>query len=132
MSRTEEDMAGIEKVSTLTIAVRDQQEALRWFTDKLEFQIRSDLAAPGMRWLTIAPKKQTEIEFVLAAWFPELVGKNAPCVLETQDCRGTYQTLVSRGVIFKQQPTDKPYGVEAVFEDLYGNTYALVERPKPR
>lgn len=123
-------MAGIEKVSTLTIAVRDQREALQWFTEKLEFQTRADLAAPGMRWLTVAPKSQTEIEFVLASWFPDLVGKNAPCVLETQDCRGTHQALVDRGVIFRQQPTDKPYGVEAVFEDLYGNSYALVERKR--
>ena len=121
-------MSGIDKVATFTIAVRDQEEALRWFTEKLEFEKRMDVSAPGMRWLTIAPKGQKEVEFVLASWFPMHVGKNAPCVLETSDCRGTYQTLKDRGVKFSQRPTDKPYGVEAVFEDLYGNNYALVER----
>lgn len=121
-------MSGIDKVATFTIAVRDQEEALRWFAEKLEFEKRMDVSAPGMRWLTIAPKGQKEVEFVLASWFPMHVGKNAPCVLETSDCRGTYQTLKDRGVKFSQQPTDKPYGVEAVFEDLYGNNYALVER----
>lgn len=80
---------------TSTTAVKEQQEVLRWFTDKLEFQTRSDLAAPGMHWLTIAPKKQTEIESVLASWFPKLVGKNAPCVLETQDCRGIRRLSVA-------------------------------------
>ena len=120
-------MSGIDKVATFTIAVRDQEEALRWFTDKLEFEKRMDVSAPGMRWLTIAPKGQKEVEFVLASWFPMHVGQNAPCVLETSDCRGTYQTLKDRGVKFSQRPTDKPYGVEAVFEDLYGNNYALVE-----
>lgn len=121
-------MSGIDKVATFTIAVRDQEEALRWFTEKLEFEKRMDVSAPGMRWLTIAPKGQKEVEFVLASWFPMHVGKNAPCVLETSDCRGTYHTLKDRGVKFSQRPTDKPYGVEAVFEDLYGNNYALVER----
>lgn len=121
-------MSGIDKVATFTIAVRDQEEALRWFTEKLEFEKRMDVSAPGMRWLTIAPKGQKEVEFVLASWFPMHIGKNAPCVVETSDCRRTYQTLKDRGVKFSQQPTDKPYGVEAVFEDLYGNNYALVER----
>jgi hypothetical protein len=123
-----EDMSMIERVGTLTIAVKDQDEALRWFTEKLEFEKRVDISAPGMRWLTVAPKRQREIEFVLASWFPNLVGKNAPCVVLTQDCKGTYRTLKDRGVKFSQTPTEKPYGVEAVFEDLYGNGYALVER----
>jgi len=121
-------MAGIDKVATLTIAVRDQEEALRWFTEKLDFEKRLDIAASGMRWLTIAPRKQREVEFVLAQWLSDFVGKNAPCVVETQDCQETWGILKGRGVTFTQTPTDKPYGVEAVFEDLYGNTYALVER----
>ena len=120
-------MAGIDKVATLTIAVKDQDEALRWFTERLGFEKRIDLSASGMRWLTVAPKNQKEVEFVLASWFPSHIGKNAPCVVETQNCRETYEALKHRGVTFSQPPTEKPYGVEAVFEDLYGNTYALVE-----
>ena len=123
-------MTGIDKVATLTIAVKDQDEALRWFTEKLDFEKRTDLSAPGMRWLTVAPRKQQEVEFVLASWFPDHVGKNPPAVLETEDCRGTYRILQDRGVIFTESPTDKAYGVEAVFEDLYGNSYALIERKR--
>jgi hypothetical protein len=70
---------------------------LQWFTEKLEFEKGTDLAAPGMRWLTIAPRKQQEIEFVLASWFPMYIGKSAPCVVETADCRSTYQALKNRG-----------------------------------
>lgn len=121
-------MAGIDKVSTVTIPVKDQDEALRWFTEKLDFETRVDLPTPGMRWLTIAPKHQKEVEFALASWFPSQVGKNPPMVVETSDCRSACQTLMDRGVIFTQAPADKPYGVEAVFEDLYGNSYALVQR----
>ncbi len=121
-------MADIDKVATLTIAVKDQDEALRWFTERLGFEKRIDLSAPGMRWLTVAPKNQREIEFVLASWFPDHVGKNAPCVVETRNCRETYESLKRRGVSFSQSPEDKPYGIEAVFVDLYGNAYALIER----
>ena len=121
-------MAAIEKVAILTIAVKDQDEALDWYTDRLGFEKKADLSTPGMRWLTVAPKDQKEVEFVLASWLPDHVGRNAPCVVETSNCRETYEALKTRGVAFSQRPTEKPYGVEAVFEDLYGNSYALVER----
>lgn len=121
-------MTAIDKVTTLTIAVEDQEEALQWFVEKLGFEKRQDLSAPGMRWLTVAPRQQKEVEFVLASWLPAHVGKNAPCVVETHDCRAAYNTLRSRGVEFSQPPEQKPYGVEAVFQDFCGNTYALIER----
>jgi len=60
-------MPGIDKVATLTIAVKDQDEALRWFTEKLGFEKRLDISAPGMRWLTVAPIKQKEVELVVRA-----------------------------------------------------------------
>jgi len=121
-------MPGIDRVTTVTIAVENQEEALRWFTEKLGFEKRLDLATPGMRWLTVAPKRQTETDFLLASWFPGHVGKNATCVVGTADCRATYAELAGRGVKFNQEPQDQPYGVEAVFQDLCGNTYALVQR----
>jgi uncharacterized glyoxalase superfamily protein PhnB len=120
-------MAGIDKVSTVTIAVKDEIEALRWFTEKLGFEKRLDLSGPGLRWLTVAPKNQREVEFLLATWFPENVGKNATCVVDTLDCRKTYEELKGRGVKFKQEPQQRPYGIEALFQDLCGNPYALVE-----
>ena len=103
------------------------QEALRWFTEKLGFHKKLDVPGPGVRWLTVAPPKQEEVQFLLATWFPELVGKNATYVVDTQDCRATYAQLKARGVRFDQEPTERPYGIEAVFKDLCGNTYALVE-----
>jgi predicted enzyme related to lactoylglutathione lyase len=93
----------------------------------LGFEKRLDLAGPGLRWLTVAPKNQKEVQFLLATWFPEKVGKNATCVVDTLDCRKTYEELNGRGVKFKQEPQERPYGLKAVFQDLCGNTYALVE-----
>jgi predicted enzyme related to lactoylglutathione lyase len=89
-----------------------------------------DLSGPGMRWLTVAPPKQTEVDFLLASWFPELVGKNATCVVDTDDCHTAFGELKRCGVEFTQEPAERPYGVEAVFQDLYGNRYALVERKR--
>jgi catechol 2,3-dioxygenase-like lactoylglutathione lyase family enzyme len=124
-------MQPFDKVSTVTIAVRDQDEALTWFTEVLGFEKRVDqrLAhrGPGLRWLTVAPPQQAEVEFLLASWFPDLVGKNPTWVLSTRDCQGGYEDLKSKGIEFVQSPTPRPWGIEAVFVDLYGNKYALVQ-----
>ena len=120
-------MAGISRLARITVAVADQDEALRWFTEKLDFVKREDQPGPAMRWLTISPREQPDVQLILATWFPEHVGKNAPAVLHTDDCRKTYDELEARGVEFTQTPQARPYSVEAVFKDPYGNHYALVE-----
>jgi len=111
-------MAGIEKISTITIAVKDADEALQWFTEKLGFEKRQDISIPGTRWLTVAPPGQKEVEFLLASWFPDKIGKAATTVVDTKDCRATYKVLKERGVTFAQGPEERPYGIEAVFKDL--------------
>jgi uncharacterized glyoxalase superfamily protein PhnB len=125
--RKEIEMTGIEKISTITIAVKNADEALKWFTEKLGFEKRQDISIPGTRWLTVAPPRQKEVEFLLASWFPDKIGKAGTCVVDTKDCRATYQNLKRRGVSFSQEPQERPYGVEAVFQDLHGNSYALVQ-----
>ena len=120
-------MLAFDKVSTVTIAVQDQDEALTWFTEMLGFEKRMDQRGNGFRWLTVAPPQQAEVEFLLASWFPDRVGKNATWVLSTRDCQGGYEELKSRGVEFTQSPQPRPWGIEAVFVDLYGNQYALVQ-----
>ncbi len=120
-------MQAIDRVSTVTIAVGDQDEALTWFTEKLGFEKKVDVRSPQFRWLTVAPPQQVDVEFLLASWYPDLVGKNATWVLSTRDCQGSYEELKSRGVEFSQKPEMRPWGIEAIFSDLYGNRYALVQ-----
>ena len=120
-------MQAIDKVSTVTIAVTNQDEALEWFTEKLGFEKRMDVRSPEFRWLTVAPAQQVDVEFLLASWFPDHVGRNATCVLSTRDCAGGYEELKAKGVEFTQKPEVRPYGIEAVFADLYGNKYALLQ-----
>jgi predicted enzyme related to lactoylglutathione lyase len=122
-------MKAIDKISTVTIAVVDQDEALKWFTEKLGFEKRVDMRTGAMRWLTVAPSQQIEVEVLLANWYPDRVGKNPTWVLSTRDCQNAYEELSARGVEFTQKPQVRPYGVEAVFVDLYGNKYALLAPP---
>lgn len=120
-------MQAIDKLSTVTIAVSDQDEALHWYTEMLGFEKRMDQSGQGFRWLTVAPPQQGEVEFLLASWFPDRVGKNATWVLSTRDCQGGYEELKAKGVEFEHAPEARPWGIEAVFADLYGNKYALVQ-----
>jgi hypothetical protein len=57
------------------------------------------------------------------------VGKNPTWVLTTRDCQNAYEELSAKGIEFTQKPQPRPYGIEAVFVDLYGNKYALLAPP---
>jgi len=120
-------MPGIDRIVCITVAVRDQDEALEWFTSKLGFRKRTDMPGPGIRFLTVSPANQPELQVILASWFPDLIGKNPTAVLNTEDCRATYAELKARGVEFTEPPQTRPFGLQAVFKDLYGNSYALLQ-----
>jgi catechol 2,3-dioxygenase-like lactoylglutathione lyase family enzyme len=135
----------ISKLAQVTILVRDQEEALRFFTEKLGLVKRSDDSSmPGLRWLTVSPRDQKFPEIVLQKPGPPFhdeattrellgwVGKNPTWVFNTDDCKKEYETLKSRGVKFVAEPEEKPYGIEALFEDLYGNMYSLLELSYPQ
>jgi extradiol dioxygenase family protein len=87
------------------------------------------------RWLTIAPKDDHDLEIVIQPlyWFKgkereehaPLVGKNPTMVFLVDDCKKTSDLLRERGVKFEQSPQVKPYGLEALARDFYGNTLDL-------
>ncbi|MBI2303805.1 MAG: VOC family protein [Chloroflexi bacterium] len=133
----------ITKLMRVTIVVRDEEEALNFYTEKLGFVQRADETfGPGVRWLTVAPRDQKHLEIVLqkpnpllhgeagAKELEERIGKGTAWVFGTDDCRKTYETLKARGVKFLSPPQEQHYGVQAIFEDLYGNQFVLVE-PRP-
>jgi predicted enzyme related to lactoylglutathione lyase len=127
----------------VTILVRDQEEALDFYCNKLGFEKRHDFPLPsvsieGDRWLTVAPKNQKEIAIVLRkphADALELVtseldlqiGRGTLWTFATSDCRAAYNKLKENGVKFHAPPTKQSYGLEAIFEDLYGNRFAILE-----
>jgi catechol 2,3-dioxygenase-like lactoylglutathione lyase family enzyme len=135
----------ISGLTHVTVLVRDQDEALRFYTEKLGFEKRADMSfGPGMRWLSVAPQGQTDLEIVLqqpnpamhgeehARQMAEMVGRGTTWVFACDNCRATAAALREHGVEFQSEPQEQPYGVEAVFVDLYGNSYSLLEpRPMP-
>ena len=138
-------MKTITSLAVISILVEDQDEALRFYTEKLGLEKRADVTfGPGMRWLTVAPKSQKKPEIALAIPDASLytahkiqkgmpyqgISRNISGVFDTDDCRKMYSTLLSRGVKFVSPPTKQLYGTEAVFEDPYGNMFSLLE-PSP-
>lgn len=123
----------VKKLSHVTIIVRDQDEALKWYTEKLGLEKRADDAAtmPGYRWLTIAPKDQKDLEIVLfkardakeQGW----VGQGTLWMLQADDCRATCKELAAKGVKVLSEPQDYPWGIAATVEDLYGNPFNILQ-----
>lgn len=128
----------ITRVSVVTILVKDQDEALKFYTEKLGLEKKDDMAwGEGNRWVTVQTKEQPELQIFLmkadsfGVDLREQVGHGPAWAFGTENCRETYETLKERGVNFTSPPKDQPYGVEAVFEDLYGNRFSLVEETEP-
>jgi catechol 2,3-dioxygenase-like lactoylglutathione lyase family enzyme len=134
----------IKKMSHATIYVTNQDEALRFYTEKLGFKVHTDATMDGgFRWLTLALDTQPEMEFVLmepqagmmmdeetAAQLRALVGKGVmgAGVFDTDDVQATYEELKARGVEFMAPPAERPYGIEALFKDNSGNWFSLTQR----
>lgn len=127
------------KIGHITILVKDFDEALAFYVDKLGFQKIQDTKFWGnMRWVTVSPADQPDIEltFVLAdteekkAAVGKQAGDHVFLTMQTNDCRRDYKEMKAKGVKFQGEPTEQPYGVEVVFEDLYGNLYDLIQRAK--
>lgn len=129
----------ITKLSLVTILVRDQEEALRWFTETLGLRKLQDASyGKGARWLVVTPHDQSDFGIVLQQPSPEQqgaerarlnmeqIGKGTTWVFHADNLDETYQVLSSRGVKFLDAPKALPWGRQAIFEDLYGNRYALM------
>ena len=133
----------ITKQTHATVYVTDQDRAKAFYTEKLGFEVRDDARMGEFRWLTVAPKTQPDMCIVLyaikaGAWMTEenaamikkLVegGAIGGGVLECDDIRKEYETLKAKGVEFKGEPKEMPYGIEAVFKDDSGNFWSLGQK----
>jgi catechol 2,3-dioxygenase-like lactoylglutathione lyase family enzyme len=121
----------------VALVVRDYDEALAFFTQKLGFQLIEDtVVAPGKRWALVRPPDSQGASLLLAqASTPEQVsrignqtGGRVFLFLHTDDFWRDYREMKARGVKFRESPREESYGTVAVFEDLYGNKWDLLER----
>jgi catechol 2,3-dioxygenase-like lactoylglutathione lyase family enzyme len=133
------------KIANAQLWVHDQEAALAFYTQKVGMEVRADVTLPELgdfRWLTVGPVGQPDIALTLmappgppvfdadtSAKLTELMAKGAAGGLffSTDDCRASYEELKGRGVEFSEEPSERPYGVDAAFRDPSGNNIRLVQ-----
>lgn len=132
-------------VEVVGIYVRDQDEALTFYVEKLGFRVHTDARNGDYRWLTVQHPDQPSFQLGLCAPQPptldaataqsvrELVAKGAmpPLVLVVDDCRAAYQRMHTAGVEFTQEPVERYGAVDAGFRDPSGNGWKMISRGNP-
>ena len=127
------------RLGQLSLLIKDYEEALEFYIHKLGFVKRHDKSyGKGMRWLTGSPHTQKDLSLILVKANSKdslsLVGKQGGgfclLVLETDDCYRDYRLFKARGVNFLSKPREVNWGIEVVFEDLYGNKLDLLQPKK--
>ena len=121
-----------------SLLVKNYDEAIQFYTEKLGFVVVEDVPMGDDRWVTIAVTKNHDCVFALHVAKSDsdlaLVGKQGgtfPLLgLTTDDCLGDYEKLKARGVKFQGEPEVRPYGTGVMLEDLYGNKIFLNQEPK--
>jgi catechol 2,3-dioxygenase-like lactoylglutathione lyase family enzyme len=125
-----------QKIGSMALVVRDYDEAIAFYTQKLRFDLLEDTdLGDGKRWVRVAPPGSTETSLLLAqAASPEQenaignqTGGRVFLFLHTDDFWRDYNEMQANGVRFLEQPRVESYGTVVVFEDLCGNKWDLLE-----
>ena len=129
-----------QSITRVTFAVKDYDEAIHFFTQKLGFALVEDTQLEGgKRWVVVAPKGGGGAQLVLAraaddrqrAAVGNQTGGRVAFFLRTDDCWRDYGSMSGAGVIFVRAPKREAHGTVAVFEDLYGNRWDLLGPSDP-
>ena len=125
------------RIALTTLLVRDYDEAIAFYAGRLGFRIVEDTDVPEQdkRWVVLAPSKDPGMSLLLAEAATDeqraAVGNQAPgrvfLFLHTDDFARDYDLYRAQGVEFLESPRHEPYGTVAVFKDLYGNRWDLLE-----
>ncbi|SNY93822.1 Catechol 2,3-dioxygenase [Cohaesibacter sp. ES.047] len=126
-----------QSLSLIAIVVRDYDEAIAFYTETLEFELIEDTYQPEQdkRWVVVKPKGEGNTSLLLARasndhqakYIGDQAGGRVFMFLETDDFWRDYELYKERGITFVRPPLEADYGTVAVFEDLYGNLWDLVE-----
>jgi catechol 2,3-dioxygenase-like lactoylglutathione lyase family enzyme len=129
-----------QSIIHVALVVRDYDEAIAFFCQKLHFQLVEDTYQPAQdkRWVVVSPPGSNGTTLLLArASTPEQeasignqTGGRVFLFLSTDDFWRDYNEMLSSGIRFVREPKAEPYGTVAVFEDLYGNLWDLIELSK--
>ncbi|HET7748730.1 MAG TPA: VOC family protein [Terriglobales bacterium] len=125
-----------QHLAYVAVVVRDYEEAKAYYCGVLGFELIEDTALPdGKRWVLVAPPGSRETRLLLArAATPEQAkrvgnqtGGRVFLFLHTDDFWRDFRAMLEKGVKFCEQPRQESYGLVAVFEDLYGNRWDLLQ-----
>ncbi len=125
-----------QRLAHVAIVVNDYDEAVRFYTEKLRFVLLEDTAlSETKRWIRMAPPGGDSCALLLAkadgdeqrSCIGNQTGGRVFLFLHTDNFWRDYQFMTEAGVRFVRQPSKEPYGTVAVFEDLYGNLWDLIE-----
>lgn len=125
-----------QTIGTVTLVVREYDEAIRFFTEQLQFDLIEDSTLDdGKRWVLVAPRGSVGTKLLLAQAadtqqeqsIGSQTGGRVFLFLHTDDFWRDYNEMSSRGVTFIEEPRREKYGSVAVFLDLYGNRWDLLQ-----
>lgn len=126
-----------QSIVHVAIVVKDYDEAIEFYTQKLGFELLEDIyiAEQDKRWVLVAPRNSAGAAVLLAkasdeeqqAFTGNQTGGRVFLFLSTDDFWRDYRQMLTNGIRFIREPVEQPYGTVAVFEDLYGNLWDLVE-----
>jgi catechol 2,3-dioxygenase-like lactoylglutathione lyase family enzyme len=123
-------------IAHFSLVVRDYDEAIKFYTEKLDFILKEDtVLSETKRWVLVSPPGSKECSLLLAKAASEqqkkIIGNQTGgrvfLFLHTDNFDRDYREMKERGVIFVRPPAKEIYGTVAVFEDLYGNLWDLLE-----
>jgi catechol 2,3-dioxygenase-like lactoylglutathione lyase family enzyme len=124
----------------VAIVVQDYDEAIDFYVNKLQFDLIEDTYQPEQdkRWVVVSPPGSEGVSLLLArasnsrqdAFIGNQTGGRVFLFLNTDDFWRDYNRMVSKGIKFVRAPQDQDYGTVAVFEDLYGNLWDLIQYAK--
>ena len=125
-----------QSIAHIALVVNDYDEAIKFYTEKLDFTLLEDTPqSDTKRWVLVAPKGSEECCLLLAKGVGEeqrsrignQTGGRVFLFLKTDDFWRDYENIRAKGVTFVREPKNEDYGTVAVFADLYGNLWDLVE-----
>ena len=125
-----------QRIAHITLLVRDYDEAIEFYTQKLNFKLVEDTPlSPEKRWVRVAPRSSGNFSLLLAKADGETqkshignqTGGRVFLFLYTDDFWRDYRLLIDNQVKINRIPKEESYGIVAVFEDIYGNLWDLLQ-----
>jgi catechol 2,3-dioxygenase-like lactoylglutathione lyase family enzyme len=124
------------RIVHIALVVHDYDEAIKFYTEKLDFVLIEDtVLSPEKRWVLVKPNEDSACSILLAKATNETqkasvgnqTGGRVFLFLETDSFQRDYDKMLEKGINFVRKPSQEAYGTVAVFADLYGNLWDLIE-----